>query len=205
MGEFAAGGWAIGLLLYFFFVFFLIFTIVNIDLHNPDIGINMGDISVDDPGFQDTLDPFVANGTCGGYPSAFCRFSEAVDNSTCQTIPGCTWDGTSCTGFIVLTDFGGDCRGEADLLGGTVDVMNRTLCELVGCSWTDFTSEEKSDIAAGDSADFSSVKQTFALMTGFSVNMGEPSNIAMPTRFLFIYLPLVGLLFAIYMMIPGIH
>lgn len=194
MGEFSAGRWAVGLLLYFFFAFLGIFALVNALVVT---GADQGGITVRDPGFSspDNI-PFAQGGTCAGRGYFFCS-SIGIDNETvCGQFAGCYWS----EGIFTEPH----CAGVYDTV--CEDITNESICAVSGCTWTDFTSNIGSGtISSGGSFDWSAVKNTFLIMTGFDATLGLPPTIAFVGAFLFFYLPFFMLLWCLYMALPFLH
>lgn len=192
MGEFKSGLWIIGLSLYFFCFFLIVFSTVNAAAKFEDVDVS--GISYNDPGFYTAAnDPLSQGGRCRGSGHRYCA-KAAGDNFSCESIPGCQWLATFCSG-LVIDSRGYDC----------VDV-NDTLCELVGCTLTDFSAGGvPASIDPTAKFDWSTVKNTIGIMTGFSANIGMPGAFVFIYSFLFFWIELFALLWAIYMALPFLH
>lgn len=198
MGKAIAAIWIIGLLIYFFSFFLVIFSAMNMA---ADHDIDIGDVYVKDPGFQDRVDPLYAEGYCSGslpLSSAFCSKTEANSNETCIFIPGCSWDDINqkCTGIPNLAVYGGGCSVS----------MNQTLCLLVGCSWISYSSPDAdSPDMVSASVSHTGIIDTIGFMTGFHGDIGTPVLFRFITGFIFFWIPFTMLILAIYYLIPFIH
>lgn len=191
MADFKAGSWIIGLALYFFIFFLIIYSLVNV---GDDMGADLG-ISVRDPGFQTELNPYTEGGECASgwtYGSAFCSWTNANSNESCSYIPGCTWDGTDCTGIPNLLAYGGECS----------PLMNETLCRLLDCPFITYNSETGFSSSYDEENDISTIKATFGIMTGFEADTGIPSAFNFIFSFIFFWIPFIMFIWAIYMVIP---
>lgn len=194
MGEFSSGRWILGLSIYFFGFFCVVFFIMNAQ---AEAGVTSDTLSVTDPGFQSVGNiPYAQTGSCTGKPFYLCR-SMGIDNdSICDLYLGCYWSNgiftePHCAG--VFED--SDCGDETD----------QGNCTLTGCTWTDFTGLGGSTISASSSFDWSSVKDSIGFMTGFNATLGAPSIIQFVISFFFFWLPFFMLLWSIYMAIPFLH
>jgi hypothetical protein len=74
MGEFSSGRWIVGLSIYFFAVFILIYsTLGAADYYDTDIG----SVAVNDPGFMSANNlPWAQGAECTGYVYTFCTGME---------------------------------------------------------------------------------------------------------------------------------
>ena len=117
MGEFASAKWIIGIMIYFFVYFLLVFSIDRSSLEfQSDVGTDLGydDIILSDDAlsFQTRVSPFDTDGYCdtphqgikasfwagplgirsllGPAKSVGCEYSNAIDEASCNEIEGCT-------------------------------------------------------------------------------------------------------------------
>lgn len=194
MGEFKAGTWVTLLSLYFFGFFLVIFSFTNAAMLYEDTDIS--GISVTDPGFQ-TLGnaPEDQGDACTGTPHFACTqlfgLSETTNDSACNGVSGCLFVGSTCTGVIQET---------------CAPITNQSFCQHVGCTFTSFTTNTgPSSVAISDSVDWSSVKNTIGIMTGFNATLGAPALFAFIFSFLFFWIPFFMLAWAIYMGLPFVH
>lgn len=193
MGEFHAGRWIVGLLLYFFAFFLIVYSFVNAA---PTYDLDTTGISVSDPGFSSSLNqPFAQQGECKGRPFYFCS-SPGFDNETqCNQFSGCYWD----DGFFS----GPSCHGVAEF--SCSDISNETTCLVWDCTWSDFTNIGNGQVRPDSGFDWSAVKDTMLIMSGFDASIGVPASVAFITGFLFFWLPFFMLLWSIYMALPFLH
>jgi hypothetical protein len=84
-------------------------------------------------------------------------------------------------------------------------IQTQGLCEVVSCTWSDFTSIGSGTVALDQSFDWSAVKNTLLLMTGFDAQLGIPGGFAFIGNFIFFWLPFFMLLWSVYMALPFIH
>lgn|SRR3990167_9161825 len=191
MGEFSAGRWMIGLLLYFFMEFLIIYSVLNA---SAVLGLDTAGISANDPGFSSLANaPFAETGRCGGDPLLFCNDMPIYNETLCNSglFPGCFWDNGT---FI----FGASCIGAFE--GSCSSYVNQTYCITAGCDWLDSTTGTISNLASE-----SKLTQALTFMLGFNAEFGTPAAYRFIFAFFFTYLPFIMLLLAIYFSIPIIH
>jgi len=193
MGKFTSGLWIIGLLVYFFTFFLIIFSIVNAA---PDYDLNTAGISVSDPGFSSAENqPFAQQGECKGRPYYFCS-SAGIDNDTiCNGYTGCYWD----DGLFA----GEGCHGVFE--APCSDFNDEGNCSLWDCTWSDFTNVGSGQVRPDTGFDWSAVKDTILIMTGFDASIGAPASIMFIVSFFMFWIPFFMLLWSIYMALPFIH
>ena len=197
MGEFNAGTWIVGLCLYFFVFFIVVFSMVNALAETGEY--NSG-ISVHDPGFSSSSNiPFAQSGVCKGRPHYLCSSFgsiNGIDNATaCNSYQGCYW------GANVFKD--DSCKGV--FIGSCDDYTNGTICSVVGCTWSDFTGLGATSNNLAVTFDWGVVKDTVGFMTGFDANLGAPSWLQFIISFPLFWLPFFMLLWSIYMALPFLH
>ena len=192
MGEFSSGKWIIGLGLYFFFMFVLVFSVVNA---SNELGIQTTAFARD-PGFQSLEnDPTTQGNACSGTPFYLCSDIGITTEALCLSFSGCSFDNSSATCSGVLTEI---CSAET----------NQGRCNAMGCTWTDFTSDGATSTQLDDSFDWSAVKDTVGFLSGFGsggISLGIPGSFRWIFAFLFFWIPGFALLWAIYMAIPFLH
>ena len=201
MGQFNSGLWIIGIILYYFIFFLLTFSAVSAFNH---YGIDASGISANDPGFQTASnDPMSQGGECIGAIPLTCGGMNADDNTTCSMINGCTWDATDlrCEGFHQ--------EGACDTpnpLSPNNGPRNESFCNILGCHWSSYsTSGSPATVDPDDTFDWSSVKNTIGVMSGFSADIGIPSAFQWIFSFIFFWVPFFALLWAVYMALPFVH
>lgn len=209
MGEFSSGRWIVGLAIYFFAIFVLIYSTVGASLY---YGTDINGVYVNDPGFNSANNnPLAQGGLCDGTPYGRCASLGADTQEYCEafsnlTTPGlfeigghwffpqqdCYWDNStnSCKG----TMFALTCDGNF--------TTNQALCEAVDCTWTDFTT---SGGVSGDTFDWGKIKATIGFLSGMSYGIGIPAGWHFLFAFIFVWLPSFMLLWAIYMALPFLH
>ena len=194
MGQFNSGVWISGLLIYFFTFFLIVFSFVNAA---NSVGLDTSGIQFDDPGFI-RGDPLTNNvGTCTGVLSGACSEIPFPSSDQCETASlFCSFSQQNdiCTGFHFVTD----CSNPPG--PGT---LNISQCTAIGCI---FVTEDVIDsIDPNKQASIGSIKNTLALMTGFSAEIGLPGSIRFIYSFFMFWLPFFMLLFSMYMALPYIH
>jgi len=194
MVEFSAGKWIIGLLLYFFCFYLVVWSTVATTI---ELDVETGVNSVKDPGFQKLSDPFSTGGFCSGTPEFGC--GHISDNVSCEYIRGCNWN-----------DFSSICYGNVgDPVSGLAlsicsPSINQTYCKLAGCAWTTYSSYGDESYSAKSVVSNSPFRATIAIMTGFGVDIGLPVWVNFIYSFLFFWVPFVMLLWSLYVAIPFI-
>ena len=192
MGEFQSGKWVIGLSIYFFIFFLILYSTINAA---AEIGVDH-DLSVSDPGFQTDITPYTS-GTCTGniglLDSFWCtRIPNIQSNETCTLISGCSWDGEVCVGSINLVT---DC-----------DSYNQTYCELLepnGCVWNE---DEDSSVDPTDAiSPVSGLTESIKFLFGFNARLGMPGAYQFIISFFFFWIPFMALLWSLYMSLPFLH
>lgn len=196
MGQFRSGSWAVGLLLYFFGFFILVNSYVQ---GASDYGLDTTNIYASDAGFSTpTNQPFAQQGQCTGRAYYFCN-SAGIDNQTvCEQFigNGCYWS----EGFFSEPS----CRGVFETACTNID--DESTCRLFDCTWSDFSSATGAGtISPSSSFDWSVVKNTMLVMTGFNASIGIPASIAFIFGFIFFWIPFFMLLWALYMALPFLH
>lgn len=201
MGEFSAGRWIVGLSLYFFILFVVVFSAIGMA---DEYGLDKTDLSVNDPGFNTAYNQYYAQGgQCTGYPYAYCSSMELEDETTCNyfTDYGCSWtNGT-------LFNTNPHCTG---YLGWNAECTNFTMrlqCQLTGCTWTNWTSTGAGQTSGvmDNNFDWSSVKNTIGFLSGFRAGLGIPAGFRWVFSFIFFWIPGFMLIWAIYMALPFLH
>lgn len=208
MGEFQSGPWIIALSLYFFAFFLIVFSAMNVFIW---VNGTTGGLSVQDPGFQ-TLGnhPFAQNNACSGSPYHFCK-SFLYDEPSCNAFPGCSWNNNDSFSFIFFS--GPGCAGSPAI--NCSQITNRTTCENTGCTYSTFNGIGDTSTGGLDITDLSMIRNTFTFydkikatvifMATFNASFSVPGIIAFIVSFILFWLPLMALLFAIYMALPVIH
>jgi len=194
MVEFAAGKWIIGLLIYFFGFYLVVWSAVGTSL---ELDVSTGVNPIKDPGFQTVADPFDTGGVCSGTPKFGC--GHLTDNVSCEYIRGCNWNIASsiCYGNVGDPETGlalSICRPS----------INQTYCTLSGCAWTTYTSYGDESYSVNSVVSNSPVKTTVAIMSGFAADIGIPGWVRFIYAFIFFWLPFIMLTWSIFVSIPFI-
>jgi len=191
MGQFESGKWIIGTILYFFAFFILMMGVTNAAVN---YNISTANINYKDPGFYNSNnDPLKQGGLCSGDINFFCGTLALVDNVSCEAV-GCQWDTTNlfCYGIAATSECG--------------VISNSTFCGLLGCTWTSYIEGgQPAVVNPSESFDWSGVRNTIGVMTGFTANIGMPAAWAFLFSFIFFWIPFFILLWASYMALPWVH
>lgn len=191
MGEFGAGKWLIGMSIYFF----LFYVVITATLQGHAImGTDPGNINVQDPGFENAQNQFASLGNeCVGLPSGFidCTFIRHASDGVCGQIPGCSFNST----FEL-------CEGKHNI-SSCSQVTNATQCQTLGCTVVEDIFPTQMDLAS--SFDWTTIRRTFGIMTGFSATIDVPPAFHWIFSFMFFWIPFSIFLYALYMVIPFIH
>lgn len=196
MGQFSAGRWVVGLVLYFIMFFAVVFTFSN---GAQSMGRPITGVAVADPGFSTPSNqPFAQQNTCSGTPYYFCS-STKIDNDTlCNGIPGCYFN------FNPIFQTTPYCAGV--ITTACERFVNQGNCTLVGCTWTDFTSPQGSGtVAITTTFDWSAVKNTILIMSGFQATIGIPLIALFIVNVFLFWIPFFMLLWSLYMALPFIN
>ena len=187
MGEFKSGLWIAGLSIYFFLFFLIVTSVIS---GSAEMGIDPGDISTTgDPGFESDDNQFSGiNSECSGSITTYCIHTNADDNDSCSVLTGCSWSGTFCVGTHAYT-----CEA----------ITNQSYCSLLDCTWTG--SRAPTSIDPNEEYDWSTMRDTIGIMTGFRADIGIPSWANWIFSFLFFWIPFLLLVWSIYMALPFLH
>lgn len=190
MGEFNAGKWIIGLCVYFFVFFVVVMGVIN---GLTSMGESTGGLSVNDPGFETASNQFTNLGNgCTGLPSGpTCDFIVGATPDVCALVPGCSYNAT----YEV-------CQGDHNVTA-CGSVADDAACVVLGCTLV--TGTFPSQTSNSDDFDWSTIRDSLGLMTGFSANVALPGGFQFMFSFVFFYLPFFALLWAVYMALPFIH
>lgn len=216
MATWESGKAILLLVIYMIVVGFLSFVLVN---------TSIGDIQVSSIDLQEptSIGDYVCSGArfnkedirLNPY-SEWCGHLKVANENECISIEGCTWEISTKPVFLW---WGGEvyeyCDGAVNssyyhdgeisyLLGNSNTSLcdlsqastNESLCSAFGC--------EKYERVELDT-DFNSIYETLAFMFGFSVTFDAPPLLQIIISLLFVYLPLIALLLAIYFSLPVIH
>lgn len=190
MGEFKAGNWILGLLIYFFLVFIAVSQVV---IASGQYGITTT-ARFDDPGFHSAT-PFGTDGVCSGTTTLACSLTRANSNDTCEQITGCEWNPS-----VSL------CLGTHSFSCTTAP--NATVCRLLnGCLFTD-TEDIPDQTNLADTGSISNIKTTLSIITGIGaseIRIGIPPAFVYIFSFLFFWIEFFMLLWALYMALPFFH
>jgi len=193
MGEFKAGSWILGLLIYYFLVFIAVNQTV---IASSEYGV-ITDARFDDPGFSSST-VFGTQGQCSGTITEYCTDTNADTNNTCIRIAGCIWDDDAGVAGRCISGHNFQCR----------EATNFSFCSLLDCVWT--STENLPDQASNtDTGSISNIKATLSIITGIgagNIDIGVPPAYIYIFSFLFFWLEgLFILLWALYMALPFFH
>lgn len=221
MGDIKAGKWAIGVLVYFVLLSFIL-SLANAISTEYDLDF-ITSSSIDELSNGTTTigtceDPRYYVNSGGELKEEFvgnrksCASTLGVyDSDTCSTIQGCTWDNIT-TGFWWWTSTGAEsCIGDINVTYynngsgiGTTRVCDmytlssdEASCNAIGCTWNDGSAE---------SITYATVSSLFVDLFTFDISFGFENDFF--NNFiilLLIYVPLIILAVAIYFMLPIIH
>jgi hypothetical protein len=206
MGEFSSGRWIVGLSLYFFTFFLIVYSFLGgaeamnaSETTTPKIDTT--GIYADEPGFSSLNNqPYLQYGECTGRPNYFCSSIGFDDNLSCSlpAYPGCYWHTN------ILGEEG--CVGVFE--GICEDYSDDRNCTMVGCTWSNYTSTGAAQVqgVTNTGFDWSSIKDTIGVMAGgMNADIGLPWRWAFVGSFLFFWLPFFMLSWSIYMALPFLH
>ena len=195
MGEFESGKWIVGLLLYFFMFFVLVFSFVAAA---DDLGLDH-QVSTNDPGFANNQILPNVLGFCEGNKFLSCSSMVVTNatNPTCDSFVGCEWE---------PNPFFGDprCQGILETQESCSRQGDQTRCFIVGCDWIQ-TDGEGLSLDTDNGVTLNTFTASIGVMTGFRADIGVPGNYRWIFSFLFFYIPFIMLLWSLYMAIPFIH
>lgn len=225
MGEFNAGPWIISIVAYYFFFFVVVWSILNAQ---AAMGIHDTRLSANDPGFQSQQAYFAGDfgSRCEGsglramtivkeIPCTRIRKNSdgTIDPATCEAVEGCQYDnGTNLFNLTVL--FAG-CEGNVNLSYYNIsdesftkyctnsNFTNEWNCETLGCEWVsleDILNQEPDPTGSQVVTLWNTIKFVVDFRTDVGFSVGK-----FIFSFVFFFLPLIALIWAIYMAIPIIH
>jgi len=146
-------------------------------------------------------DPLQQGGKCVGSIPLTCGGMNAKDNASCLFISGCSWDATNQNCEGIHTE--GSC-GSGGVFGSPH--INESFCKLIGCVWTDFVGAGgTASSTLNDEQDWSVVKNTIGIMTGFRADIGFPPAFQFIFSFIFFWIPFFITVWAVYMALPWVH
>jgi len=190
MGEFKAGNWILGLLIYYFLLFIVVSQVV---IASAYYGVSTT-ARFDDPGFSSQT-VFGTLGTCSGTTTTACSLSRANSNDTCHQLTGCEWN----EGVDL-------CLGTHSFSCATAP--NSTVCRLLnGCILTE-TQNVPDQTNLADTGSISNIKATLSIITGIGAGqiiIGIPAAFVYIFSFLFFWIEFFMLLWALYMALPFFH
>lgn len=217
MGEFKSGGWIVGLLIYFFLFFLLLQSAIN--ARAEYVNSDTSRIYINDPGFQDKGNSLFNTERCGGKGTAMtvlggipCKNLDVDDEITCNSFNGCTWSNETSLFNITVKDAG--CRGYINLSHYDLNYKtrstycsnldNESLCEAFRCVWLNQTTLAQQQIYLEDSGKIATFWETIKFVATFRADIGL-GIFTFVFSFLFFYVPLVMMIWAIYMALPFLH
>jgi len=203
MGAFASARWIVGLFLYFFAFFVIMYAVVGaageygFDTH--------GDLSYLDNGFSnDNNQPYAQGGKCSGSPVFTCEGMDIRDMESCILfVPyNCKWQNETLVYNSTIFD---RCYGF--LNAACKDFTNPRMCGVAKCTWTDYTNNGTASMPSGygSAFDWETTKNTVVTMLGFRATIGIPYGWTFVFSTVFFYLPFIMLVLALYFGLPFLH
>ena len=195
MGSAQAGKWIFGSIIYFMLSFIVCYSMVRVGI----------DYSVETTGISSEMVTGSVSSHCYGLTYNTCaEISEnnpLINGTACNDFKGCSywWFGSPCSGtlFNTCTDF----------------EYNESLCVASGCSWAEdgvtenfYTDEDRlieEMTSANPFRQYSALRSTIRMMTGFRGNASVPTGFGFIGFFFLTLMPLCMLLFGIYSAIRG--
>lgn len=215
MGDFQSGKWIVGLLIYFFFFFVLIFSLLNAQ---SVIAPQSEVITVNDPGFQERGNDFLASDYCSGTSNAMnifgiipCKSLDIEQEETCNGVEGCRWQNATLLFNITISD--AVCTDNLNLSyynlsGGRAavcdNISSQYLCDLIQCTWTNQADMIQEPVSLGDTTQLTTVWDTIKFIALFRADIGL-GTFTFLFSFLFFYVPFIMLIWSLYMAIPFFH
>jgi len=221
MGEFKSGLWIIGILIYFF----LFFTImVSITASQTILNIKQSSsVSFNDPGFQNQSSFFKTGRGCGGTGDTMNWLSgipcpkldiDNQDYNACNNISGCVWrNETNLFGVSVIE---AECRGYVNQSAMNIDgnskeycfssgLQNRSICTTFRCQWLNASEFSQIQIDTfKPQGTLSVLWNTVSMVATFNVDFNL-KHYTFLFSFLFFWIPLIGLIIALYFALPFLH
>jgi len=224
MGEFAAGTWIVGLVIYFFLMFLIVQSAINVQGYYNLLEF---DANVTDPGFQNKTNLYFLddlNGQCrgkgGGRAMNFLQNIQCsqlklddYDFNACNNISGCYWENvTEIFGFEILP---AGCSGMVNksyynITGGlnqycqSSGLQEEGLCYTFKCDWIDIQTLNEEALDPLSTSSVTSLWTSIKFMATFRFDFGA-GNFNWIFITLFFWLPSLMLLFSIYMALPFLH
>ena len=221
MGDAVAGKWVVGILIYFF-----LYLLVTTGVYAMKAWINTNDnrrITTNNPFITDS--PFNARYTgCTGSSRVVnwqgvvpCTLLEGVDDykNGCNNISGCTWHNvTDLFGFAI---FPAVCAGEVNFTAYGLEenqiatsicanINNYNTCALFECNYGNTSAIPLQSVDPLNPISFlSSMWTVFKWSATLKLDLGLSQAGNIIVAFFGFYIPLLGLLIALYFMIPVIH
>lgn len=226
MGQFQAGSWIIGILIYYVCFFLLI---ASVQYSFSTMYDTSNDLQYNDPGFSERFNIYdLQNGECRGkvkkniLGNYYCKQFEDLNDDLqtditeeeCNFIPGCAWE--NATLLLGIQVFDAQCSGNVNITSlGLEDntttstfcqqLQNETYCDALHCIWlnpNDLANERISDL---EGKNFLSVTwESIKFVTTFRADF-DLGRYGWVISLVFFYFPLVMLLYAIYMALPFLH
>jgi len=219
MGDFQAGKWIIGIVVYYVIFFLIVSSIFGLQ---AKLGASTTGVSFSGAGFEDKFNAFEEPVKCEGRGRAMNYFGRVLctqldvqeDNATCQNISGCSWrNETSIFGFAVLP---AQCNGIVNNSFYNITDESRAgycassglqtegLCTTFKCPWINNTDMGNQQTQALEFGSVGNIWESVKFVTGFKADFGF-NKYDWLLRFLFSWLPFMMLLIALYFSAPFAH
>jgi len=222
MGEYNSWKLIVGVMVYYL-VFFLV--LASIDQVMAQTFGNTNELRYTDPGFQDQFNFYESDGTCAGvikknilgeyYCEQFFAEDENFTAEDCEALPGCEYSPP--TLIFNISIFDAACREGLNLTALSINEStaepgnicsnfdNQTFCEAVSCVWLNPEDLAQQKVEDLEGTNFlTSIWENIKFVTTFSAdfNMGGYDWVI---SLFFFYIPLLLLLYGVYMALPFLH
>ena len=223
MGEFTSGKWIIGLLIYFFVFFIVMWSVLNAQAAIGETTPANNRVEINDPGFQDRLNSFDLGARCSGKSSAvtfldnvLCKDLNVHEHEpTCNNVTGCIWkNGTSlfnitiidagCTGNMNKTFYNVPDKISSSSFCETSTFSTEELCKTMDCTWVNESQLALRQVDPLDKNSLVTMWQTIKFVATFRADLGL-GGFTFIFSFMFFWIEFVMLIWALYMAIPWLH
>jgi len=220
MGQFEAGKWIIGIVVYYFFLF-IILSMTSSMIR--EIGVHDRMLNYTDVGFFNKSNEFFNNpdGICRGRGNSM-NFLENIlcnqlevfeDENTCNNVSGCSWVNETDLFGIAVSPAG--CSGVVNksaynISGGirnycsSPGLQDQGTCEMFKCPWIDRQQLAEEQADSINSNNLNTFWDSIKFIVTFRANFGLGSYNWL-ISFLLFYIPMLMLLWCIYMALPFLH
>lgn len=177
-------------------------------------------ITINEPGFIERGQSLYATAICGGKGKAMtilgnipCKELDVnEDENTCNSITDCTWQNETnlfnvtirsafCSGYVNLTHYS---LNDTTRSTYCYELNNESSCDVFRCVWLNQTTLAEQQVDLDDTGKLVTIWETIKFMASFRADIGL-GTFSFIFSFLFFYVPLVMLVWALYMAIPILH